>query len=122
MPIYEYNCEECGRIEVMQRITDEPHKECPFCRARGKHSSVKRLISLTSFRLKGSGWYKTDYANGTARSSGSSGESSDAKKADSSLDSKVEASAAGKSESDSGSTAAKAEKSETAGASASDSS
>jgi putative FmdB family regulatory protein len=56
MPIYEYRCEECGDFEEMQRITDAPLARCPRCRRK-----VRRLISQTSFQLKGSGWYVTDY-------------------------------------------------------------
>jgi putative FmdB family regulatory protein len=59
LPIYEYQCTSCGRkLEVMQRITDEPLKTCPTCKGQ-----LRRLISLTSFQLKGNGWYATDYKN-----------------------------------------------------------
>lgn len=58
MPIYEYKCDNCGIVEVMQRITENPLKKCPNCK-----SKVERIISHTSFVLKGSGWYATDYAN-----------------------------------------------------------
>ena len=57
MPIYEYRCEHCGVFEEMQRITDPPLARCPTCKRK-----VRRLISATSFQLKGSGWYVTDYA------------------------------------------------------------
>ncbi len=57
MPIYEYKCNKCGVFEVMQKITDAPFKKCPTCKGR-----AERLISSTSFVLKGSGWYATDYA------------------------------------------------------------
>jgi putative FmdB family regulatory protein len=59
MPIYEYRCERCGDFEEMQRITDPPLEHCPKCRRK-----VRRLISNTSFQLKGSGWYVTDYPRG----------------------------------------------------------
>jgi len=59
MPIYEYRCEHCGDFEEMQRITDPPLARCPKCRRK-----VRRLISNTSFHLKGSGWYVTDYPRG----------------------------------------------------------
>jgi putative FmdB family regulatory protein len=60
MPIYEYACEKCkGEFEVEQRITDDPVKSCPSCRSR----KVKRLISQTSFVLKGSGWYSDLYGS-----------------------------------------------------------
>lgn len=58
MPIYEYVCEKCGsQIEVMQKVTDEPLKRCRSCRGK-----LEKVISRTSFHLKGSGWYLTDYA------------------------------------------------------------
>jgi len=47
--------------EILQKITEAVCRECPFCLQRGEHNPVKRLISHTSFRLRGSGWYKTDY-------------------------------------------------------------
>jgi putative FmdB family regulatory protein len=57
MPIYEYHCDKCGDFEQTQRITDKPLSRCPTCKAK-----VKKLISNTSFQLKGTGWYVTDYA------------------------------------------------------------
>lgn len=57
MPIYEYDCAKCGTFEATQRITDKPLAKCPTCK-----SKVKKLISNTSFQLKGTGWYITDYA------------------------------------------------------------
>lgn len=60
MPIYDYACEKCEReFEVEQRITEEPLKTCPQCKSR----KVKRLISQTSFVLKGSGWYSDLYSS-----------------------------------------------------------
>jgi putative FmdB family regulatory protein len=57
MPIYEYECESCRQIfETNQRITDPPLTECPEC-----HGTLHKLISRTSFQLKGTGWYATDY-------------------------------------------------------------
>jgi putative FmdB family regulatory protein len=58
MPIYEYKCNKCGVVEVMQRITEAPLRKCPNCK-----SKVERMVSRSSFVLKGSGWYATDYAN-----------------------------------------------------------
>ncbi|MDE0031169.1 MAG: zinc ribbon domain-containing protein [Deltaproteobacteria bacterium] len=69
MPIYEYNCSKCGVFEVTQRITEDPLKKCPSCR-----SKVRKLISNTSFQLKGSGWYITDYGRGK----GSNGDKAEA--------------------------------------------
>ena len=58
MPIYEYQCTKCGEVfEAFQKITDEPVSQCKFCNAK-----VEQLISHSSFQLKGSGWYLTDYA------------------------------------------------------------
>jgi len=68
MPIYEYRCEHCGDFEEMQRITDPPLARCPKCRRK-----VKRLISNTSFQLKGSGWYVTDYARKDSGGKGTTG-------------------------------------------------
>jgi putative FmdB family regulatory protein len=57
MPIYEYKCQKCGKeFDVFQKITDAPVASCKFCKGR-----VSKLISLSSFHLKGSGWYVTDY-------------------------------------------------------------
>jgi putative FmdB family regulatory protein len=58
MPIYEYKCNHCGVFEVTQRITENALKKCPTCKAK-----IERIISATSFVLKGSGWYATDYAS-----------------------------------------------------------
>jgi putative FmdB family regulatory protein len=57
MPIYEYKCRKCGKkFEVFQKITDDEVKQCTAC-----NGPVDKLISLSSFHLKGSGWYVTDY-------------------------------------------------------------
>ena len=71
MPIYEYHCPKCGTFETTQRITDPALKRCPTCK-----SKVERMISATSFVLKGSGWYATDYARS---GSGKGGDSSNDK-------------------------------------------
>ena len=58
MPIYEYLCEKCGsHIEVIQKISDAPLKRCTKCRGK-----LEKTVSRTSFQLKGSGWYVTDYS------------------------------------------------------------
>lgn len=78
MPIYEYGCEKCGHeMEAWQKISEKPKKVCPHCGKRG----LQRLISNTSFHLKGSGWYVTDYAG---KSSVPSKEKKSADKKDSS--------------------------------------
>jgi len=57
MPIYEYQCEKCGkRFEIFQKINAEPLTHCKVC-----NGSLHKLISQCSFHLKGSGWYVTDY-------------------------------------------------------------
>lgn len=78
MPIYEYVCEKCKReFEAEQRITDEPLKACPHCRSR----KVKRLISRTSFVLKGSGWYSDLYSSpGSKTQDADKGEKKEAEK------------------------------------------
>ncbi len=59
MPIYEYGCTKCGKThEIMQKFSDAPLSVCPDC-----GGEVKKLISNTSFVLKGTGWYATDYAS-----------------------------------------------------------
>lgn len=75
MPIYEYRCPKCGTFETTQRITEPALKRCPTCK-----SKVERMISATSFVLKGSGWYATDYArSGSAKAADGSSEKSDSK-------------------------------------------
>ena len=60
MPIYEYECQACGhRFEEWQKMSDEPVKVCPKCKRR----KVEKLISHTSFQLKGGGWYSDLYAS-----------------------------------------------------------
>lgn len=59
MPIYEYGCVKCGKThEIMQKFSDDPMTVCPDC-----GGEVRKLISNTSFVLKGTGWYATDYAS-----------------------------------------------------------
>ena len=64
MPIYEYKCDECGSIfENFQKITDKDIDICQSCKKGG----VKKLISSSGFRLKGSGWYETDFKGKKAK-------------------------------------------------------
>ena len=59
LPIYEYQCTNCGKkFDLIQRITDDPLELCSFCSGK-----LQKLISLSNFQLKGSGWYATDYKN-----------------------------------------------------------
>lgn len=58
MPIYEYACENCGnQLDVLQKISDAPLVDCSECH----QPSLKKLISAAGFRLKGAGWYETDF-------------------------------------------------------------
>lgn len=59
MPIYEYVCQKCGHhLEIMQKMSDKPLSKCPECKGK-----LEKIFSQTSFQLKGSGWYVSDYAN-----------------------------------------------------------
>src|SRR5688500_2373856 len=60
MPFYEYQCAACGHHhEELQKVTDRPLRKCPAC----SRTSLKRLVSAPVFRLKGGGWYETDFKN-----------------------------------------------------------
>lgn len=72
MPLYEYGCTQCGKqTEVMQKISDAPLTQCPDC-----GGTVERLISQTSFVLKGGGWYKDGYGSTSTGGAGGSSSSS----------------------------------------------
>jgi len=61
MPIYEYQCKACGHtLEVIQKISEEPLKFCPEC----GEPALNKLVSAAGFRLKGGGWYETDFKSG----------------------------------------------------------
>ena len=74
MPIYEYQCESCGhKMESLQKISDEPLKECPSC----NKPALKKIIAAAGFRLKGGGWYETDFKTGSKKNlAGEAGSSS----------------------------------------------
>lgn len=58
MPIYEYQCQSCGHeLEAIQKIADAPLRDCPAC----GEADLKKRISAPAFRLKGGGWYETDF-------------------------------------------------------------
>jgi len=85
MPTYDYECQKCGfEFEREQRITEDPIKTCPKCKSR----KAKRLLSASSFILKGGGWYADGYSNSggkkSADDSGSGESSSSSSKSDSS--------------------------------------
>lgn len=62
MPIYAYKCESCGHAkDVLQKISDAPLSECPACGA----SAFRKQVTAAGFQLKGSGWYATDFRNGS---------------------------------------------------------
>lgn len=89
MPIYEYSCQKCqARVEVMQKITDKPLKRCKSCGGK-----LEKEWSTSSFQLKGSGWYVTDYAakkSGTPDKEPSKSESTEtATKTESAADTKT---------------------------------
>ena len=64
MPIYEYRCADCDhRLEVVQKLSEEPMVSCPEC----KKDSLRKIISAGGFRLKGDGWYETDFKSGNKK-------------------------------------------------------
>ena len=64
MPIYEYKCSKCEhQFEVIQKFSDHPVEICPEC----NENSVQKLVSAPSFRLKGGGWYETDFKTGSKK-------------------------------------------------------
>lgn len=68
MPIYEYECTACGKIEeALQKFSDKPLKKCRHCSGK-----LHKIVSHSSFQLKGTGWYVTDYANRSKKTSPSS--------------------------------------------------
>ena len=80
MPIYEYRCESCGEeLEKLQRMSDDKLVDCPAC----GEPALKRLVSAAAFRLKGSGWYETDFKKDNKRNLHDSGSESASKSASS---------------------------------------
>lgn len=64
MPIYEYECTACGHtLEKLQKVTEPPLYQCPECNG----NSLQKLISAAGFRLKGGGWYETDFKTGNKK-------------------------------------------------------
>ncbi|MEI6412865.1 MAG: zinc ribbon domain-containing protein [Pseudomonadota bacterium] len=61
MPLYDYRCEQCGhKLEALQKISDDLLTDCPACGA----ASLRKQLSAPAFRLKGAGWYETDFKSG----------------------------------------------------------
>ncbi len=71
MPVYEYECTKCGHhTEILQKISDTPVTQCELCKG-----GMKKLISMNTFHLKGTGWYVTDYASKSGGYDGKNGKS-----------------------------------------------
>ena len=67
MPIYEYKCDLCGHtMEKLQKISDDPIKTCPECGGDG----LRKLVSAAAFKLKGTGWYETDFKDKKPKTDG----------------------------------------------------
>jgi putative FmdB family regulatory protein len=110
MPIYEYQCEKCNhKLEKLQKISDDLLKDCPEC----GDPALKKLVSAAAFRLKGSGWYETDFKTGKKKnvageggSPGSTSNGSSSSESSSSESSSAGSSSSGDSSSSSNSSAA----------------
>ena len=71
MPIYEYQCQSCDKqTEALQKISDELLIDCPHC----GEAALKKKVSAVAFRLKGSGWYETDFKTGNKKNLAGGGE------------------------------------------------
>jgi len=94
MPIYEYQCQACGKqLEALQKLSDAPLQDCPDC----GEPSLKKKVSAAAFRLKGGGWYETDFKTGNKKnlasgsdSAGSSGSTDKSNTSDSGQSKKSE--------------------------------
>lgn len=83
MPIYEYQCQACGHVfDALQKISDDPLTDCPEC----GEPKLRKALSAPRFRLKGGGWYETDFKTGDKKNL--HGESKDKKDSSSDKDSK----------------------------------
>lgn len=93
MPIYEYQCKQCGEVsEILQRISDPPATSCPACGAE----ALTKQVSAAGFRLAGGGWYETDFKKERRRNlkeDGSSNAEASTSKSDSGSTNKSESSA-----------------------------
>ena len=73
MPIYAYRCTDCGHeLDALQKLSDEPLKDCPQC----GNPTLRKAVTAPAFRLKGSGWYETDFKSSGKRNVADSGGSS----------------------------------------------
>ena len=88
MPIYEYACKSCGhRLDALQKMSDAPLLQCPDC----GEETLKRLVSAPRFRLKGDGWYETDFKKDNQRNLAKGDADGDSKPSKDKKDSKKEA-------------------------------
>jgi putative FmdB family regulatory protein len=110
MPFYEYECPHCGyHDEVLQKINDKPLKKCPTCGKNG----LRKLMSAPVFRLKGSGWYETDFKGDKENKRNLAGADKEEPKTEAKVDSKADSKVDAKPEA-AKPEAAKSEKSEPA--------
>lgn len=87
MPIYEYVCKTCGHeLESLQSMSEDPLTDCPEC----GRPDLKRKISAASFRLKGGGWYETDFKKDKRRNVAGEGEGKSSEKSDAKPDTKAD--------------------------------
>lgn len=87
MPFYEYECPKCGyHDEVLQKITDKPLTKCPSCHKAG----LRKLMSAPVFRLKGSGWYETDFKSDKENKRNLAGPDKEEPKSEAKSDAKTE--------------------------------
>ncbi len=99
MPLYEYECGACGhRLEALQKISDDPLVYCPEC----NEARLKKLISAAAFRLKGTGWYETDFKNKEAAKKEDKKDDKKDDKASTGPDTKSKSESTSESKSDSG--------------------
>jgi putative FmdB family regulatory protein len=83
MPFYEYECSACKfYVEALQKISDAPMKKCPSC----KKPTMKRLMSAPAFRLKGDGWYETDFKSDQDKKRNLAGDDKDTSSSDTKSD------------------------------------
>jgi len=79
MPIYEYECSSCGHIfDALQKMSDDALKDCPAC----GEPELRKLLSAPNFRLKGGGWYETDFKDGNKRNLAGDAGKTETKKSD----------------------------------------
>jgi len=114
MPIYEYRCDKCGHeLEAIQKLSEAALVTCPVC----EEDTLKKKISAAGFRLKGAGWYETDFKSGKKRNisaddAGGSSGSSTSSDSSSSSKSETKSDSSGSSKSDSNSGGSKSSKAE----------